>query len=332
MPPDEANSPSQSSSLAVQPRRSPRWWSAEEDAVLLRHALRCGTRQWGELGRSGQLKWSGKSCCNRYIFLKRKFLHRRTERLGGAAVAFPQGMALEGPSQFQPWHDDQQQQQQQQQQQGEDGVGSPGLPTPTLTFGGLSFDECRSVFLSPNARCSNARFSSAPFSNASFPGAAAVSNAPPIASASSGPVSDAAALANGTAYVGAAALSLPMKRAREDWIGLEDRSGVTFESTQKSPLASGTACVGSAALSLPLKRAREEWNGLMATATELSRAERAWATFESTQKGWSGGLMTDAPVLSRAERAWACRTMRHSESSEQQQLLQGRRVTFWTMC
>ncbi|CAI7868815.1 unnamed protein product, partial [Closterium sp. NIES-54] len=53
-----------SSPLGMQP------WSREEDAVLLRHALQCGTKQWGELERSGQLKRSNKSCCNRYIFLR----------------------------------------------------------------------------------------------------------------------------------------------------------------------------------------------------------------------------------------------------------------------
>ncbi|CAI6006271.1 unnamed protein product [Closterium sp. NIES-64] len=37
-------------------------WSREEDAVLLRHVLQCGTKQWGELERSGQLKRSNKSC------------------------------------------------------------------------------------------------------------------------------------------------------------------------------------------------------------------------------------------------------------------------------
>ncbi|CAI7868826.1 unnamed protein product, partial [Closterium sp. NIES-54] len=41
-----------------------------EDAVLLQHALQCGTKQWGELEKSGQLRRNNKSCCNRYIFLK----------------------------------------------------------------------------------------------------------------------------------------------------------------------------------------------------------------------------------------------------------------------
>ncbi|GJP57933.1 hypothetical protein CLOP_g19050 [Closterium sp. NIES-67] len=57
-------SASPSSPISIRP------WSPEEDAVLLRHALHCGTRQWGELGRSGQLKRNNKSCCNRYIFLR----------------------------------------------------------------------------------------------------------------------------------------------------------------------------------------------------------------------------------------------------------------------
>ncbi|CAI5966806.1 unnamed protein product [Closterium sp. NIES-64] len=66
-------------------------WSREEDAVLLRHALQCGTKQWGELERSGQLKRSNKSCCNRYIFLRRKFLHRFQHQFW--SECFPRGAA-----------------------------------------------------------------------------------------------------------------------------------------------------------------------------------------------------------------------------------------------
>ncbi|GJP78859.1 hypothetical protein CLOP_g9123 [Closterium sp. NIES-67] len=252
-------SQSQSSSLAVKP------WSAEEDAVLLRHALHCGTRQWGELGRSGQLKRNNKSCCNRYIFLRRKFVQRfqqnlLREQLGGAA--FPQHIALEAHSQLLLRRDGQQQQHQQQkhqhqqqqywhqpqpQQQGQQGgVGSPGSQSPALTFGGLSFEECRSVFLSPNARpltaqaslasastaaASNAAFpgasfSSASLSGASLPGAAADSNAPAVSNAAvsniaatSDRASDADAVASGAMISSSAALSLPMKRPTEDWRG-----------------------------------------------------------------------------------------------------------------
>ncbi|CAI7833414.1 unnamed protein product [Closterium sp. NIES-53] len=132
-----------SSPLGMQP------WSREEDAVLLRHALQCGTKQWGELERSGQLKRSNKSCCNRYIFLRRKFTHHYREsflrnHLGGAA--FLQDVLLDGDSSqllCQDFHH-----QQQEKQQRAEGVGSPAL-----AFGGLSLDECTAVFFAPNARC-----------------------------------------------------------------------------------------------------------------------------------------------------------------------------------
>ncbi|CAI7760487.1 unnamed protein product, partial [Closterium sp. NIES-54] len=51
-----------------------------EDATLLRHALRYGTRQWGALEKSSLLpRRDNKSCCNRFLFLKKKFTesHRR---------------------------------------------------------------------------------------------------------------------------------------------------------------------------------------------------------------------------------------------------------------
>ncbi|GJP82929.1 hypothetical protein CLOP_g13151, partial [Closterium sp. NIES-67] len=68
--------------------------------------------------------------------------------------------------QQQYWHQQHQQHQRHQQQQRQEhqeqqhhhhpeqqtGVGSLGSASPALSFGGLSFDECRSVFLSPNAR------------------------------------------------------------------------------------------------------------------------------------------------------------------------------------
>ncbi|CAI7828140.1 unnamed protein product [Closterium sp. NIES-53] len=128
-----------SSPLGMQP------WSREEDAVLLRHALHCGTKQWGELGRSGQLNRSNKSCCNRYIFLRRKFTHRFREsclrnHLGGAA--FLQHASSDGDSQPIFCPDFQLQQQR-----------SEGVCSAALAFGGLSFDECTAVFFAPNARC-----------------------------------------------------------------------------------------------------------------------------------------------------------------------------------
>ncbi|CAI5942759.1 unnamed protein product [Closterium sp. NIES-64] len=119
-------------------------WSREEDAVLLRHALHCGTKQWGELGRSGQLNRSNKSCCNRYIFLRRKFTDRFREsclgnHLGGAA--FLQHASSDGDSQPIFCQDFQQQQR------------PEGVCSAALAFGGLSFDECTAVFFAPNARC-----------------------------------------------------------------------------------------------------------------------------------------------------------------------------------
>ncbi|CAI5527834.1 unnamed protein product [Closterium sp. Naga37s-1] len=43
-----------------------------EDAMLLRHALRYGTRQWGALEKSSLLPHrDNKSCCNRFLFLKK---------------------------------------------------------------------------------------------------------------------------------------------------------------------------------------------------------------------------------------------------------------------
>ncbi|CAI5995279.1 unnamed protein product [Closterium sp. NIES-65] len=45
---------------------------SQEDATLLRHALRYGTRQWGALEKSSLLPHrDNKSCCNRFLFLKK---------------------------------------------------------------------------------------------------------------------------------------------------------------------------------------------------------------------------------------------------------------------
>ncbi|CAI5973206.1 unnamed protein product [Closterium sp. NIES-64] len=123
----------------------------QEDAVLLRHALQCGTKQWGELGRSGQLKRNNKSCCNRYIFLRRKFTDRFRQNflqkhLGVAAQ--PQNITFNRHSQPLLCQDVKHQQQQQQQQQRSEGVGAAAL-----AFGGLSYEECVTAFLAPHARC-----------------------------------------------------------------------------------------------------------------------------------------------------------------------------------
>jgi len=45
---------------------------SQEDEVLLEHALQRGTRRWGELDASGRLpRRDNKSCCNRFLFLKK---------------------------------------------------------------------------------------------------------------------------------------------------------------------------------------------------------------------------------------------------------------------
>ncbi|CAI5961115.1 unnamed protein product [Closterium sp. NIES-65] len=120
--------------------------SGQEDAVLLRHALQCGTKQWGELERSGQLKRNNKSCCNRYIFLRRKFTDRfrqnfRRKHLGAAALL--QHIPLDGHSQALLCQD-----LKQQQSEHSEGVGAAAL-----AFGGLSYEECVMAFFAPHARC-----------------------------------------------------------------------------------------------------------------------------------------------------------------------------------
>ncbi|CAI5975772.1 unnamed protein product [Closterium sp. NIES-65] len=119
--------------------------SGQEDAVLLRHALQCGTKQWGELERSGQLKRNNKSCCNRYIFLRRKFTDRFRQNflrkhLGAAALL--QHIPLDGHSQALLCQD-----LKQQQSEHSEGVGAAAL-----AFGGLSY-ECVMAFFAPHARC-----------------------------------------------------------------------------------------------------------------------------------------------------------------------------------
>ncbi|CAI5966795.1 unnamed protein product [Closterium sp. NIES-64] len=118
----------------------------QEDAVLLRHALQCDTKQWGELGRSGQLKRSNKSCCNRYIFLRRKFTDRFCQiflRKHLGAAALPQHNPLDGHRQSLLCQD-----LKQQQSEHSEGVGAAAL-----AFGGLSYEECVTAFLAPHARC-----------------------------------------------------------------------------------------------------------------------------------------------------------------------------------
>ncbi|CAI5517305.1 unnamed protein product [Closterium sp. Naga37s-1] len=197
----------------------------EEDAVLLRHALQCGTKQWGELERSGQLKRSNKSCCNRYIFLRRKFTHRfrnniLRKHLDDAASL--QRASLDGHSQPIFFPNFKQQQQQQQWQRA--GVGSP-----ELAFGGLSFDECTAVFFAPNARC---RHPALPPKLPSFASPPPVSQATHFASQAATFTAAATAAASTLDFTcahdafpvaatsNAVALRRPVKRPRDDCAGL----------------------------------------------------------------------------------------------------------------
>ncbi|CAI5514637.1 unnamed protein product [Closterium sp. Naga37s-1] len=52
-----------------------RWWSPEEDLILLDHVRSYGTRHWGVLKASGRLPHrDNKACCNRFILLKKRYL------------------------------------------------------------------------------------------------------------------------------------------------------------------------------------------------------------------------------------------------------------------
>ncbi|CAI5534269.1 unnamed protein product [Closterium sp. Naga37s-1] len=121
--------------------------SGQEDAVLLRHALQCGTKLWGELGRSGQLKRSNKSCCNRYIFLRSDHFRQHFLQEHLQAIGRPHHFSFHRDCQPLLCQDFSQQQQQQQQQQRLEGEGAGAV-----TLGGLSLDECMMVFFAPNAR------------------------------------------------------------------------------------------------------------------------------------------------------------------------------------
>ncbi|CAI5978829.1 unnamed protein product [Closterium sp. NIES-65] len=136
-------------------------------------------------------------------------------------------------------------QENQQQQQRQDGAVSPESQSPALSFSGLSYEECRSVFFSPNARsstdphlpsfwfhptthhtavlastaASNAPFSRSPFSAAtSPPKVAALPNFIPVPNTAA--LSNDSVATNTATYARAAALSLPMKRAREEMSSL----------------------------------------------------------------------------------------------------------------
>ncbi|CAI5983788.1 unnamed protein product [Closterium sp. NIES-64] len=196
--------------------------TAQEDAVLLRHVLQCGTKQWGELERSGQLKRSNKSCCNRYIFLRRKFTDRfhqnfLRKHLGAAAFSRPL-IPLDGHSQPLLCQDFKQQQQQR----------SEGVGAVALTFGGLSYKECVMAFLAPNARCClpatppnlSSLATPPPASQTPFPASETAVLSAAAASTTEFPFSrDAVPVA---AASSAAALRRAVKRPRDDCIGRGD--------------------------------------------------------------------------------------------------------------
>ncbi|CAI5958287.1 unnamed protein product, partial [Closterium sp. NIES-64] len=69
-------------------------WSREEDAVLLRHALQCGTKQWGELGGAAQLKRNKQVVLKFTDRFRQNFLQKH---LGAAAQ--PQNITLNRHSQ-----------------------------------------------------------------------------------------------------------------------------------------------------------------------------------------------------------------------------------------
>ncbi|GJP41035.1 hypothetical protein CLOM_g680, partial [Closterium sp. NIES-68] len=221
------------------------------------------------LGRSGQLKRNNKSCCNRYIFLRRKFVQRfqqnlLREYLGGAAF----------PQRHQQHHHHHQQRQQD---------GAPGSTSPALTFGGLSFDECRSVFLSPNARRPTAQASLA----AAF-SAAAASHAAALSTAHANPSS---AVVLGTAPShGAPSRAAAFSTAAADPIVATCAAAASVSSAglfnAAFPNKAAAAVSSAAAPNLPMKRAREDW----------------------------AGLMVDQSLSDLAGSGWARRTLRHSQS------------------
>ncbi|CAI5496305.1 unnamed protein product [Closterium sp. Naga37s-1] len=111
----------------------PSWQEDAEDAVLLRHALRHGTRQWGRLVRGRQLARGNKACCNRFLFLKKKFTQKHADDTLPAQQQFQQSPAVSlsaGQPQRHMW----------------------SRPDVALQYGGLSLVECMQLFLPPGLR------------------------------------------------------------------------------------------------------------------------------------------------------------------------------------
>lgn len=67
---------------SVEIREAGSLWTPDEDVVLLQHVAKYGTRHWSSLKARGILPHRDqKACCNRFLLLKRKFLHSRSKHL-----------------------------------------------------------------------------------------------------------------------------------------------------------------------------------------------------------------------------------------------------------
>ncbi|CAI5500483.1 unnamed protein product [Closterium sp. Naga37s-1] len=108
-------------------------WTMEEDAVLLRHALRHGTRQWGRLVRGRQLARGNKACCNRFLFLKKKFTQKPADATLPAQQQFQQGPSVSTSS-------------------GQPQRHMCSRPDVALQYGGLSLVEWMQLFLPAGIR------------------------------------------------------------------------------------------------------------------------------------------------------------------------------------
>ncbi|CAI7868810.1 unnamed protein product, partial [Closterium sp. NIES-54] len=266
-----------------------RWHSLaltrQEDAVLLRHALQCGTKQWGDLGRGGQLKRSNKSCCNRYIFLRRKFTHRFRNnflRKHLEDAAFLQHVSLEGYNQPLYCQDFKQQHQHQLQQQHwrrAEGVGSA-----ELAFGGLTFDECTAVFFAPNVRCHHLAFPPVPPNLSPFASPPPASQAPHFAS-------QAATFSAATANASTSEFSL---------------------AHDAFPIAAAST---AAAVRRPLKRPRDDCTSLGADQLLLGGRESRWMRGGAVR----GGVVCGGMVY----RGMVCCTQRWRQSVAEQFQQQG---------
>ncbi|CAI7755365.1 unnamed protein product [Closterium sp. NIES-53] len=285
-----------------------RWHSlaltGQEDAVLLRHALQCGTKQWGDLGRSGQLKRSNKSCCNPFLNTSarlwpcvddRKFTHRFRNnflRKHLEDAAFLQHVSLEGYNQPLYCQDFKQQHQHQLQQQHwrrAEGVGSA-----ELAFGGLSFDECTAVFFALNVRCHHLAFPPVPLNLSPF--------------ASPPPASQAPHFASQAATFSAAAPNAPTS----EFSLAHDAFPVAAAST-------------AAAVHRPLKRRRDDCTSLGADQPLLGGRESRWMRGGAVRGGAvRGGVVRGGVVCGGMVcRGMVCCTQRRRQSVAEQFQQQG---------